>query len=222
MIKKHRLVRLYCHNCYAWYKIPVRCSIKDGLCDSCQDYRRDRFVAMCMRRAQYYHTNTNVQLWTLGTDMKDTKTNKEILYKYWRKFSMRINVYSKRIGFKYSPLVYVFESGSKGDRLHIHFLHHGFLSHLFVLNLWRSITRQKSNVNYSALDHLSVIVVIWYLAKYVSKSLERYYWLGNWRKTPPDNHVVECIQCRQSDPFIYYDTIDAYPTNNHTSLHDFI
>lgn len=203
----HQYIRLLCRSCGGFHYVKKRCSIKGGLCEDCQAFRGKVFIAKCMTRAEFYGTFRNIQLWTLGTSLIDSSENREKIYSWWRKYSMKINVYSRRTNQRYRPLVYIVEAGSEGTRLHIHFLHKGFLSHGFVKDIWRATTKENSNVNFSA-EKSKAIKAIAYLSKYIGKSLSRYYWLGEWRKNPPNEFISICKHCSAERSLKYYDTVD--------------
>lgn len=125
-----------------------------------------------------------------------------------------MKVIPKRQGysFKWNPLVYVVEAGKPcnkeyhpecladpedcqdhGQKLHIHFLHKGFLPHAYVRNVWSRITGiVNPNVNY-----ISDVRSIGYLAKYVSKSLLRYSFLRDLYKVkvPKLEKSGKCADC---------------------------
>lgn len=106
----------------------------------------------------------------------------------WQKFTTRLKVNRKRKGIPFRPLVYVVEAGKPcryspcvdflgdcekhGNKLHIHFLHQGKLLHKYVIGIWRELTGENTNVNYSRIHSIG------YLAKYISKSLLRFSFLG--------------------------------------------
>lgn len=94
--------------------------------------------------------------------------------------------------FNWNPLVYVVEAGSTGERLHIHLLHKGFLKQSIVKAIWRFQTKEKSNVNFVKADNVG------YLAKYVSKSLLKYSFLGQLYKVKLPRREKVCYKCDSS------------------------
>lgn len=106
----------------------------------------------------------------------------------WQKFTTRLKVNRKRKGIPFRPLVYVVEAGkpcryspcvdflgdceNHGEKLHIHWLHQGKLKHKYVMDIWRGLTGENSNVNFSRIHSIG------YLAKYISKSLIKFSFLG--------------------------------------------
>ncbi len=116
-----------------------------------------------------------VIMWTIGTSLVDSPENRKILSSYWKYFRMRMNTRGK-----WNPIFRVVEAGSKGNRLHIHFLNVGKLLHSDVLTTWRRITREKSNVQFAKRDETAKPV--YYVMKYLTKDKSTYSILGALRK----------------------------------------
>lgn len=163
---------------------------------------------------------TPIKYWTDFTD--DPKRNSGLrrvnniasIIQPWQTFNTYMKVIPKRQGysFRWNPLVYVVEAGKPcnkeihpdcfndpddcpdhGQRLHIHFLHKGFLPHAYVRNVWSRITGiPNPNVNY-----IPNVRSIGYLAKYVSKSLLRYSFLRELYnvKVPKMEKSGKCADC---------------------------
>ena len=80
----------------------------------------------------------------------------------------------------WSPIFRVVESGSRGKRLHIHFLNVGKLKFDIVKNAWRALTQENSNVNFSKVTGSNTPV--YYVMKYLTKSQAKYSFLGVLRR----------------------------------------
>jgi hypothetical protein len=182
--------------------LPKRC----GKCRNCRYFKRRRFIARSLRKFEIYNNQSSqmapIQLWTLGTSLSDTRDNYVTLKRYWRLFTQRINTYKKRGLISYSPIVRVFEAGTIGKRLHVHFINVGTIKHSCeywdsdstgkylneefkcttqcVTCIWRSITQEKSNVNFRSKRSESPMSAFSYCAKYIAKG-NRYSYLGNFR-----------------------------------------
>ena len=178
--------------------IPFTCGARDPhACEYCRIRRSRQFLAKFYQRAEISGIDPkNGYMWTLGTsskyvreydwDAKQYYDNVSDVIEPWKLFRKRMNLEGA-----WSPLVYVVEAGSKGNRLHIHFLNEGVLSHKTVVRTWRSVTKEKSNVNYVKHSNIG------YLAKYTSKSLIRYHWLGKLYKAKIPKHESFCAECEQ-------------------------
>ncbi len=132
--------------------------------------------------------------------------NSSTIIALWQKFTTRLKVNRKRKGIPFRPLVYVVEAGkpcryspcvdflgdceNHGEKLHIHWLHQGKLSHKYVMDIWRGLTGQNSNVNFTKVNSIG------YLAKYISKSLIKYSFLGEFYHAhlPPKQRKI-CGEC---------------------------
>jgi hypothetical protein len=148
-----------------------------------------------------------ISLWTLGTSLPNTPFDRSIFKFFWRKFTMRMANYSKYYSIPYEPLVRAFEAGSRGGRLHVHFILQGYWKHscdywaiIYELRdiyeqwvkkrctsqcitcIWRSITGENSNVNFQQKEYNNALLAFAYCAKYISKN-GNYSYMGNFRLT---------------------------------------
>lgn len=133
---------------------PYRCH----KCRGCLNFYRARFISKAMRRYDHnflwqgFDLLEEAILWTVGTNLDDNRHNMEILRDYWRRFSKRMSKLKLTGKIYWKPLLRVYEAGSKGGKLHIHYVvqHTGFkLDHGIVLDEWRKITGNNANVNFS-------------------------------------------------------------------------
>lgn len=154
---------IYCHE-----RHPV------GACPWCDFIRVEniskefeRRLDVCNQRIQ------SLNMWSLGTSLKDTAYNRQVLLGWWRVFSRRLDRDTEWL-----PLFRVVEVGRRGY-LHIHCICGAFVAHEKVLRIWRSITGEASNVNVSGSGrNREPRTLIRYLVKYLSKQGSAYRWLG--------------------------------------------
>lgn len=149
-----------------------RCSV--GKCKYCDTKRVHRIVSSFIRRLDESGTDLEgIFLWSLGTSLTDTKANRRLLNQRWRLFTKRMNHNSK-----WQPLFRVRETGRRGF-LHFHVICGKFIPHSEVIDEWRSLTREKSNVHVSGYKGArNPRLLIGYLVKYLSKETSAYRWMG--------------------------------------------
>lgn len=150
-----------------------------GECPYCDRVRSRRIANEFIRRLDASGLDAGrLHLWSLGSSLKDSAYNRKILTGWWRDFSKGMNKYSS-----WDPVFRVMESGRRGY-LHFHVVIHGFVSHAVVLERWRRITGEKSNVNVSPLTGDGGQLA-GYLTKYLTKGSGEtrrpgtYRWLGS-------------------------------------------
>ena len=158
--------------------ILVRCR-KYDTCLGCFKHRKSVILAKLLQRWKLLQPKPRrVYLWTFGTSMKEGSTNRSVLTKYWQRFRKILWIESRRKNFSWKPLFWVAESGTRGNRLHIHAIIEGFFSQKRALRIWRKITNEKSNVNYAKDVPYKPLKSFYYVAKYLAKEGARYYWMG--------------------------------------------
>lgn len=112
-------------------------------------------------------------MWSLGTSLRDTPSNRRMLMKRWRAFTKVMNERDDWV-----PLFRVVEVGRRGF-LHFHVVAGRYIEHAIVLKAWRSLTREPSNVNVSGYKgRKNPETLVRYLVKYLSKSTSSYRWMG--------------------------------------------
>lgn len=118
----------------------------------------------------------SLHMWSLGCSLRDTSYNRVVLAAWFRQFCEKM----KRSG--WLPCFRVLESGKRGY-LHFHVVVSGYVEHRLVLEVWRGITGELSNVNVSTMSG-SPDQLVRYLIKYVTKTTNgggqkgAYRWLG--------------------------------------------
>ncbi len=155
--------------------IPLRCKTSD-LCSGCSKQRmRVIFGKFYSRfnRAYPKQAIDSIVMWTIGTSLPDNRENRIKLQAYWNKFRARMSKLKL-----WEPIFRVVESGKAGY-LHIHFLNVGKLDFRIVIKAWRSITAEKSNVNFAKGDNGGRHIR--YTLKYLTKSPTKYSFLGAMR-----------------------------------------
>ncbi len=182
-----------------WKYIQAKCPVS-RMCDNCSISRRATILA---RLYSSYDLNPKsiktIVLWTIGTDLKSDVESRKKLAIFWKYFRARMNKNAK-----WSPLFRVVEAGSRGGRLHIHFLNNGYLSHKFVIKAWREVTRSNANVNFSN-KAMSPKYAIRYAAKYLTKDMSKFTFLGAWYGRQENNY--DPGYCKHGDTLIYYNTM---------------
>lgn len=162
-------------------EVIQRCR-KAAKCEICQSlWIRGLYGKFCTRKRRSGHAADKAILWTLGTSCRDTEHGRALLGESWRLFRMRMDNYTD-----WSPIFRVVETGSKGGRLHIHFVETAYLEHETVLEAWRSVTGESANVNFSYIygegSENSFDDILPYLLKYLLKDGSKYSWLGAFYK----------------------------------------
>lgn len=116
----------------------------------------------------------SLNMWSLGTSLSDTPSNRKILLDWWRVFTRRLDRDTE-----WSPIFRVVETGRRGF-LHFHVVCSRYISHAKVLRIWRSITGEASNVHVSGSPNgRNVKPLVDYLIKYLSKEGSTYRWMGS-------------------------------------------
>ncbi len=166
---------------------------------SCSEYHYKRMYARCrkcvyclnlrkrsiyVRALQRYDAIPDglrpkiISMWTLGTSLHDTVTNRKILSSYWQSFANKMRKARLRKKLTFSPQLWAVESGTRSSRLHIHVLAFGYTSHNFVLQSWRSTTQEESNVHFRVKSRNDPKRAVAYITKYLNKENSPYYWCG--------------------------------------------
>lgn len=147
-----------------------------GECPLCDRARNNRVAREFQRRLDVSGVSvSSLHMWSLGCSLRDSRSNRKVLSGWWRQFTESM----KRTG--WVPCFRILEVGKRGY-LHFHVVVSGFVEHAVILQKWRSITGEKSNVNVSAAAGDSSHMVR-YLTKYLSKGNGgacpgSYRWLG--------------------------------------------
>lgn len=201
------------------YFVPYACSPKiPNVCGYCLKKRSGVILSKLYDKLSmggYLNedrriSTDKISMWTFGTDLEfspefDWNQQKWIgndisqIIDYWQRFNTRMKIYIERRGllFGWKPMFYVVEAGSKGNRLHIHLLHNGYLDFQFVRQQWGEVTGlwkmengkrvYTCNVNFiQSLDSPS------YLAKYTAKSALAYRFLGELFKLKLSKRSTTC------------------------------
>lgn len=116
-----------------------------------------------------------LHMWSLGCSLRDTAPNRKRITQWWRDMTESM----KRSG--WVPCFRILEVGRRGY-LHLHVVVSGFVDHAVVLDKWRRITGEKSNVNVSSMTG-GTRSLARYLTKYLTKGNQNskpgtYRWLG--------------------------------------------
>ncbi len=184
------------------YETKMRCR----KCEECLNFRKRKWIAKLIKRWEYNGGDVKlVYLWTFGTALSRTDDNIRKIKEDWTLFRKRINSHERRgttglLGSKWKPLVYVIESGTKGNKLHVHCVSWGFLPHEFARTVWDDVTGQKDrNVGYSApkqqwLDSgkYTPFWGMYYVSKYIGKDTIGWYWMGVMCKKIPKT-IATCL-----------------------------
>ncbi len=157
-------------------------------CEGCEQYRKVRIVRKISGKLiNFLGTKRRVvnklTLWTLGTSLDDDKFNRITIKAYMDEFRKVWRKYCISRNRKTTWLFYVIEAGSRGNKLHIHMINYGFVHQKEVLAIWRGITGELSNINFSKRRRSgSVQKISNYMSKYLGKegnSRRNYYYLGD-------------------------------------------
>ncbi len=198
--------------CYKY--VMLRCPVK-AMCINCGKFRKKKIYSMLMQRySECQETISDIVLWTLGTPHRSNPESRKQLSAYWKYFRARMNKKAE-----WSPLFRVVETGSRGQRLHIHFINEGYLKHGDVLRAWREVTNNKSNVNYSKKGNLEGKVALGYVTKYLTKDASKYSFLGKLYKVNlKDREKPTCD--RHGHYYEYYNVVqNHYPGYSEVSDH---
>ena len=140
-------------------------------CDHCrvQDITREFLRRLDESREYIGH----LYMWSLGTSLTDTVTNRKLLVTWWRVFSKRVWHLDA-----WRPVFRITEKGRRGF-LHIHCVCTRFVKHSIILDHWRSVTGEKSNVHVSGqTGQQDPRRLAKYLMKYLTKESSSYRWCG--------------------------------------------
>ncbi len=184
-----------------WRGVTSRC--KD--CYNCRLHISGKVTAKSMSKFKKLKRD-RVYLWTFGTSL--IVGNMDKLAVFWRKFTQRYAMKRKRTGVKYDPLFRVFEAGSKGRRLHVHAIFGDYFDHAEALKVWRSITGEKSNVQYvSKPMYANPVNAFFYCAKYAVKGGSKYSYMGAMLKVPFGKYEppVKAIERDYTEILKYFD-----------------
>ncbi len=197
---KYTILRACWDGC--WKEITNRCPVSK-MCFNCSIWRRN--VILARLYSVYEETKESIQdivLWTIGTELENTLDGRKKLSEYWKYFRARMNKKAE-----WNPLFRVVEYGSRGKRLHIHFLNNGFLKHKNVLHAWREVTNSKTNVNFSK-KAMPPEMAIRYAGKYLTKDLSKFTFLGDWYGQKKQEYNLE--PCEHGVPYSFYNVITDY------------
>lgn len=162
-------------------------------CEYCVTKRRKTIIAKAMDRYKsIMRPRDKLILWTVGTSLSDSPGNRLKIARYWKLLGSRMRTYSSRGKTNFSPLMNALEKGTRGGKLHYHFIARSFMSQSFLKKQWRNITGEKSNVNFKAKKRVygrTAIKAFAYLAKYCSKDGLPYYWMGDLLKVKVDKWI---------------------------------
>jgi len=116
---------------------------------------------------------TRLNMWSLGSSLVDTPCNRKVILRWFRLFALAMR------GVKaWRPVFRVLESGRR-HFLHFHLVVPWYVDHSIVLERWRSLTGELSNVHVSGgPSYLEPKALCQYLLKYLSKSSSTYRWMG--------------------------------------------
>ncbi len=166
-------------------------------CGPCFNHRKREWAAKLMWR--WIHNADNVKrvyLWTLGTNWDESEEHELQLKRAWTLFRKRVNINQKRKVWKgrWRPLLYVFEVGSTGKKLHIHVVAWGYLDQELGRNLWSELVGiSDPNFGYSPPRNRDPLKGSLYLGKYLSKDIgKNWYWMGQMLKKVPERPAAMC------------------------------
>lgn len=171
-IRHEKIAFMNVADCHDIKDVHERHSV--GVCPWCDEMRVRNISDEFLRRLEVCDERIEeLVMWSLGTSLKCSKYNRKILLKFWRIFSRRINRSED-----WNPVFRVVETGRRGF-LHIHVAVSGFASHAHICKVWRSVTGEASNVNFSRADKdRGIPTLIRYLVKYLTKEGSTYRWMG--------------------------------------------
>ncbi len=146
-----------------------------GDCPWCDFIRVERVADEFIRRVdECGRPIPTLNMWSLGSSLKDTRTNRNVMLKRWYKFRWRMNHLKA-----WCPLFRVLEVGRRGY-LHFHVIVGEFIAHAVVMKEWRDLTQERSNVHVSPggdYEH-DPRRLTRYLMKYLQKESSTYRWMG--------------------------------------------
>lgn len=193
---KDGFTRLKCRDCGHAINIQSECNLSEIIhCRRCKAKRQATIVAKAFekyRQLPEKRQRRRLFLWTLGTSLKASKDNWNALRRHWKLF---IRYYKYRYP-KFNAWLRCFESGKKGEYLHIHFITPNYIPHSsgeyedngdvkvcstpckHILCIWRAQVGEVANVNYKgSVNRGSAGKAFAYVAKYAAKGF-KYYWMG--------------------------------------------
>lgn len=160
-----------CNSGHYSKKVTVRCR----KCVICRKYRQARFLAQSFQRSEHamsripYIRRRVINMWTLGTNLKDTKVNRKAVVRYLQLWKKRIRIHYHRA--RKNPLqmfVWVLETGDSGY-LHFHTIIAGYLPHKYARSVWSNVTGiDNPNFRYDR-ARKSLKSFLAYAGKYMSK-----------------------------------------------------
>ncbi len=115
-----------------------------------------------------------VYLWTFGSRLKGTFWF-FLFNDIWRRFTIRMSTYCKRESLLWAPTFRVYETGSRGGRVHCHVIFTERFPHERAIFEWRKLV-PEANVNVSSsYSNKSVFDSVMYCVKYLLKDGTRNY-----------------------------------------------
>jgi len=148
---------------------------KKGECPWCDFIRVGEVSREFLWRLDHvYGTDVpHLNMWSLGTSLKDTKSNRKLLQRWWHLLQAR-----KLDKKGWNPVFRVVEAGRRGY-LHLHVIVPTYVRHEVILYAWRSITGEGSNVHVSGQKgRQDPHRLANYLLKYLTKESSSYWWCG--------------------------------------------
>ncbi len=179
-------------------EVIVRCP-KAANCGICQSlWIKGLYRKFYTRKRRSGDIVEQAILWSLGSSKLDTEHERAALGDSWKRFRMWMDNYSN-----WKPIFRVVETGSKGGRLHIHFIATRYLDHEVVLEAWRNAIGERANVNFSYIPHSDdTSSILNYLLKYLTKETSRYSWLGAFYKAGEGEKIEAVCEHGKSWEFL--------------------
>ncbi len=123
----------------------------------------------------------------------------------WRRFTIRMATYCKREGLLWSPTFRVYESGSRGFRIHCHVIFTEKFPHEYALSEWRKLV-PGGNVNFTrSYGNRPLVDSVMYCVKYLLKDGTRNYSvMGQLLSIQPDRQMSDvCSICYVFNPVMF-------------------
>ena len=160
-------------NACCYWMVVRRCR-KAANCDYCKNtWKRGLEYKFYLRfRASGVIVRYPV-LWTLGTNYDADDDGRGLLREQWNKFRQWMDKHTD-----WKPIFRVVETGSKGGRLHIHFISIDYIEHELVTSIWRGCTNLKANINFIRFGDSDLNLAFQYMLKYLTKDKSLYSWMG--------------------------------------------
>jgi len=225
----------------------IRFSARCRKCKNCKKHRGRVFVAKALdRRDRLPEIPDKVWLWQFTTPWLITDYNLRRLREAWRQFTKKVSDLRRRgvricgcgdnrscmhekEQYDVKWLVYAIESGTKGDKLHIHVLITSYVPVHVMRHLWNQATgipnsyvsyvpnrcrshRTEGYIDYKGIKqcdectpHTTGKNAIMYVGKYISEG-HRYYWLGEMLKVGSGPQVTHhyCHRCNTLIDWMYF------------------